>query len=102
MALSRDFTPINARHVVSADGVHVEFVSMHELEYRVGDRAVRLPVETYHNADRVPDGVLVRTDDPPHWTDGELLSRVEINEMVADLQAASTSLRTAIRFGNAR
>lgn len=101
MAPSRHFSPVNARHVASADGVHVEFVSMHELEYRHGGRAVRLPVETYHDGNRVPDGVLVRTDDRPRWSDGRSMSREEIDVMMADLQAAAGPLRTAIRFGRA-
>lgn len=98
---SHHFSLVNARRVVSADGVHVEFVSMHELEYRRSGRAVRLPIETYHDGNRVPDGVLVRTDDRPHWADGPPMTQKEIDVMMSDLLAASEPLRTAIRFGRA-
>ncbi len=95
------FTAVNSRHAASANGVDVEFVSTHELEYRLGGRAVRLPVESYHDANRGPNGVLVRTDDRPHWADGQPMTQKEIDVMMADLQAASEPLRAAIRFGRA-
>jgi hypothetical protein len=91
------WTVINAVHVMRSDGVHVEFINQHQLQYRTDDCVVTFDCEASIGSNGAPDGTLLEFGKEMH--NGEKkLSTEEIAQIVEDIKEASELLRTKILF----
>lgn len=92
-----NYTLVHAQHAVAGD-IGVEFLDRDRMRYHEGGRSIVFTVETYIARDAAPDGVVVRCDDCPQWTDHERLTADEFERIMVELQKAAVPLRTTFRW----
>ena len=101
MASNRTFHLVNARHAVSDDDVHVDFVNANELVYGRSERHVTLAAERYIASDGAPDGRVVTLVPGLSWSDGTAVTEVDVAAIREDLLAAAGPLQSKMRFSAA-
>lgn len=98
MENNQDFTAITAIHAARSDGVHVEFVNSHQVEYRAPDLTLRLNVETFVGPDGAPDGSVVEIPGNLTSLQGKTIDAGQLKSIMADFHAASVVLRSKFHF----
>jgi len=98
MADNVKFKIIDARHVVSDEGFHVDYINAHQLKYGTNERNITLDAERFIASDGAPDGRVITLKPGLVWNDGSILTDQEVAAIRDDLVAASVPLRSKMRF----
>jgi hypothetical protein len=92
------FTALTPIHVARGDGVHVEFINSHQVEYRSLGLTLRFDVETYVGSDGSPDGSVVEIPENLTSVEGKIVNSELLKAVIADMRSASAALRSKFHF----
>jgi hypothetical protein len=98
MESNEKFTAITAIHVTRGDGVHVEFVNSHQVEYRAPGLTLRLEAETFIGPDGAPDGSVVEIPRNLTTLEGAAVGDTQLKQIISDMHLASVALRSKFYF----